>query len=387
LSPTETLVAPPSSGEFSFALGSVSDRRADIEGKQLQVATLLQETGCDGLLILDPDNFSWFTSGATPRGIIDPAEGPALLCTNDGRWLISGNADSQRFFDEDLEGLGFQLKEWAWQRGREQYFADLRSNRKLACDLSHPETQLIGDKLHRLRLTLTPYERACFLALGQLLAHAVEATCRTMTRGQTEREVAAQVSHRLLHRGVLPLHIGVAADGRSRLYRRFGFTPIPVERYAVLTATARKYGLTCTVSRSVCFGEPPAEFRAEHNAACKVGASYLAATWPDALTREVLLAGRRIYLITGYEHEWLLSPQGHLTGRAAVEQLFTPTSEDLLKAGNVVTWHASVGAAVSCDTFIVHDLGPTLLTPTEVWPLKRIRVQGAECIRPDVLVR
>ena len=36
---------------------------------------------------------------------------------------------------------------------------------------------------------------------------------------------------------------------------------------------------------------------------CKVNATYLASTWPDAVPREILLAGRRIYLVSGYEHE------------------------------------------------------------------------------------
>jgi hypothetical protein len=103
--------------------------------------------------------------------------------------------------------------------------------------------------------------------------------------------------------------------------------------------------------------------------------------------REILLAGRRIYLVSGYEHEWLHCPQGHLTSRAAVEMPLTPKTEDLFQAGLVVTWHASAGAATSCDTFLITEKGPEALTPAEVWPLKRIRIQGAEFIRPDVLVR
>jgi Xaa-Pro aminopeptidase len=370
-----------------LTLGISSDRRADIEAKQARVADLLQEVGCDSLLLLDPDNVAWLSGGATARGVLDSPSGPAVFCTPEARWLISGNVDSQRMFDEELDGLGFQLKEWPWHRGREQYLADLRSNRKVACDQPLSDTVPVGDKIQGFRIRLGPYEQACLLALGQLVAHALEATCRTMLQTQTEREVAAQISHRLIHRGVLPLHVGVAADGRSRLHRRFGFTPLPVERYAVLTATGRKYGLTCTASRSVCFGEIPADFRQEHNAACKVGAGYQAATWPDAVPREILLAGRRIYLISGYEHEWLLAPQGHLTGRAAVERQFTPQTEDLLHSGHAVTWCACAGAGMSCDSFLVQDDGPKLLTPTEVWPLKRIRIQGAECVRPDVLVR
>jgi len=245
----------------------------------------------------------------------------------------------------------------------------------------------VAEPLRLLRRRLTIYEQACQLAVGQTVAHALEATCRTLSPGESEREIAGHLSHRLLHRGILPLHIGVAVDGRSRLYRRFGFTSSTLELYAVLTVTARKYGVYVTASRSVCFGEVPPEFRQDHNAVCRVSASYLASTWPDAVPREILLAGRRIYLISGYEHEWQLTPQGHLTGRAAIELPLTPQTEDLFQSDWCVTWNASAGAACSCDTFLITEQGPKIVTPTEVWPLKRIRIQGAEFVRPDVLQR
>jgi hypothetical protein len=52
-----------------------------------------------------------------------------------------------------------------------------------------------------------------------------------------------------------------------------------------------------------------------------------------------------------------------------------------------LTWSASAGAAVSCDTFLVTDKGPQPITPPESWPVKRIRMQGNECSRADTLVR
>jgi Xaa-Pro aminopeptidase len=374
--------------EFSVDLGS--DRRTDIEFKQERVATLLRQTEQDGLLLLGVENIEWFTAGATPRGIIDPAAEPAIYCTPEARWLICSNVDSQRFFDEELDELGFQLKEWPWHWGRQQFLADLCLNRKLACDrLPGVEGSfvLVDDTLRKLRRALTPYEQACLTALGQLLSHGLEAACRTMARNDTEREVAGQLSHRLMHRGVWPVHIGIAADGRSALYRRQGFTHTAIEKYALVTATARKYGLHATASRTICFGEVPEDLKQAQNAVCRVSASYLASTWPDAVPREVLLAGRRIYMLSQFEHEWLLSPQGHVTGRAPVEMTFTPQTGDLLEAGWAVTWIASAGPACSCDTYLVTDKGPKSVTPTEVWPLKRIRIQGAECIRPDILVR
>jgi Xaa-Pro aminopeptidase len=368
-------------------MDAASDRRADIDAKVARVAALLQEQGCDGLLLLEPENVAWLTSGGMDRTLVDPANAPAAYCNGDQRWVLAGSADSQRLFDEEIDGLGFQLKEWPWHWGREQLLADLCPNRKVACDQPRPGMVHVGDTLRRLRCLLTLYEQACQQALGQVVAHALEATCRQLVAGETEREVAGQLSHRLIHRGAMPFHIGVAADGRSRTYRRFGFTSVPIQRYAVLTATARKYGLAVTASRSVCFGELPEDYRKDHNAVCRVGASYLASTWPDAVPREILLAGRRIYLISGFEHEWTQAPQGFLCGRVPIEMPFLPQTEDLFQQGWSVTWTPSAGAATQCDTYLVTEQGPRVVTPTEGWPLKGIKIQGAQLVQPDVLQR
>ncbi len=383
----EILVQPTTLTAGVTRADTVSDRRADIDAKMTKVAELLREVGCEGLLLLDPANFAWLTSGAMIRGLTEPAAEPAAYSNGEHRWIIASNVDSQRLFDEEVDGLGFQLKEWPWHWGRDQFLADLCHNRKVACDRPVNGIVNVAEQMRRLRRQLTPYEQACQLALGQTVAHALEATCRTLERGESEREIAGHLSHRLLHRGVLPLNIGVAVDGRSRLYRRFGFTSASLERYAVLTVTARKYGLYVTASRSVCFGEVPVELRQEHNAVCRVSALYLSSTWPDAVPREILMTGRRIYLISGYEHEWQLAPPGHITGRCPIEIALTPQTKDLFQTGWSVTWNASAGAANSCDTFLITDEGPRLITPTEYWPLKRIRIQGAEFVRPDVLQR
>jgi Xaa-Pro aminopeptidase len=382
---SETLVQPFPPAGSGAAEGP--GRRVDIEAKQVQVAALLQQLKCDGLLVLDPENFAWLTSGAVARSVLDPASQPALYFSAEQRWLIAANSVSQRLFDEEIDGLGFQLKEWPWYLGRDQLLADLCQGRNVVCDLPFGNLRSAAAELRALRRTLTPYEQACLRLLGQVVSHSLEATCRTLMQGESEREVAGQISHRLIHRGALPLYIGVAADGRSRLYRQFGFTSTPVNNYAVLTVTARKYGLCVTASRSVSFGKPEETFRAEHNAVCKVGATYLASTWPDALPREILAAGRRVYGLTGYEHDWRLAPQGHVTGRAPVELVLEPNTEELFQAGWAVTWSAGVGAASSCDTFLITDAGPRVVTPTEPWPLKRIRVQGADFVRPDILQR
>src|SRR3954453_19482935 len=71
-----------------------SDRRADIDTKQAMVAALLQEAGCEGLLIFEPETFGWLTSGATARGILDAGGLPALYFSAEQRWVLAGNVDS-----------------------------------------------------------------------------------------------------------------------------------------------------------------------------------------------------------------------------------------------------------------------------------------------------
>lgn len=351
------------------------------------MADLLQEVGCDGLLVLDPANFAWLSSGGVSRGAIDPASMPVLYFSPEGRWVISANVDTQRLFDEELDGLGFQIKEWPWHGSRDQLLTDLCQGRKVASDLPFGDCVPVGDRLSRMRRKLTAYEQACYRALGQVVGHALEATSRHINPGDTEREAAGHMSHRLVHRGASPLLLTALADGRAGLYRQGGFTPAPINTYCVLIVAAQKYGLCAMASRSVCFGTPPETFRSEHDAACRVAATFTASSWPDAVPSQVFATAQRVYSLTGAEHEWRLCPQGHLTGRALTEQTLLPKSEELFQANWAITWRASIGAALSCDTFLITEDGPRTITVADNWPLKKIRIQGAEFVRPDILVR
>src|SRR5207253_7989580 len=135
------------------------------------------------------------------------------------RWLVASNVDAQRLFDEELDGLGFQLKQWPWYTEREQLLADLCQGRTIACDRSGSGLKAIGERLRRLRRALTPYEQACLRTVGGIVSHALEATCRNLAPNETEREAAGQLHHRLVHRGTQPAVVQVAADGRPRRYR------------------------------------------------------------------------------------------------------------------------------------------------------------------------
>src|SRR5260370_35933636 len=102
-------------------------------------------------------------------------------------------------------------------------------------------------------------------------------------------------------------------------------------------------------SRSIVFDQDDPLFRKEHDAACKVSATYVASSWPDSVPRAILASGQRIFQLVGAEAEFYLCPQGHIIGRTPVELQFTPQVEELLQNNWGVCWNVSVGAALSCD--------------------------------------
>ncbi|MCS7168792.1 MAG: M24 family metallopeptidase [Gemmatales bacterium] len=363
------------------------DRRADIDAKHERVSKWLQEQGWEGLLLLEPANVAWFTSGATSRGLCPEGEQPALLITPTQRWLLASNAEAQRLFDEELDGLGFMLKEWQWDWRRDYLLRSLAQAKRLACDRAYLDLPSAAEWLAERRRCLTPYEQACCKQLAEVVVHAVEAACRNFQPRESERELAGQVAHRLLRRGAWPVHISVIADGRSQRYRRHGFTAMPIERWCVVSATARKYGLHVSVCRTVSFGPPEPSVREAHANACKILAALTAASWPDAIVREVFQAARRIYDLVGAEHEWHAAPIGHLMGREAIELVIYPDSDTVMQVGWTLFWSPCVGPALMGDTVVVTTQGPQILTTVEAWPIVLVRVSGMQVQLPGILER
>src|SRR4051812_11848256 len=363
-------------------------RRAEIEAKQDRVAGLLAEAGADGLLLLDPANIAWLAGAPLCHGIPDPADWPALFLNATQRWLVCGNLDTQRLFDQHLDGLGFQLKEWPWDRGRDRLLTDLRLNRRMASDRVLSESVPLGPTLRRLRCTLTEAEQGRLRELGAATAHALEAACRALEPGQTEEQVSGQLAHRLLHRGIQPVALTVAADGRGQRHPRPGVTAAAVRSSCAVGVTAMRAGLHVAAARTVHLGPAGDEVRAQFDAACRIAAALVAAGSTRTAAAAVLQAGERVAHLGGHDDFWRATPPGHVTGWLPAERPLPPGTPMVLEAGWAVTWRAAVGGAAVADTHLVAAPAGGVAPPgAEFWPVKRVKVQGLTLDLPDVLER
>ncbi len=369
---------------------TVARRRDDVEEKHRRICDFLDATGHDAVVLGRADSIAWFTSGGDLGQDLGGELGSVQLFINRTcRAVITDNVQSARAFEEELAGLGFQLKERAWHDDPGQIVGQLSRNKKIATDLcleSTPWTRKL-DCLRSLRQPLTGLERQRMRELGRTLSAAVEATCRNFVKGEKEADIAGHLAHRLIREGVIPVDLRVAGDDRLERFRQSTFKSVPIEKRATITVTGRRFGLCASLSRTVSFGPVEPEYRAKHLVATMVDASCFYFSRPKEKVSEVFRRAKRIYEKFDHPHEWTLDYLGHVIGYAPREILITPDSPFVLRDDTALCWSPSVGAARSCDTVVIDSRGYEVVTAARNWPQIDVAVKGYVIHRPGILER
>jgi Xaa-Pro aminopeptidase len=365
-------------------------RRQDIETKHQRVRDFLDTTGNDAVVLGRADSVAWFTSGGDLGLDLGTEAASVLLYINRGsRAVITDNVQCARVFEEELAGLGFQLKERPWYEDPGRVLAELSHNKRIASDMGQTSSPWPreGDPLRALRLPLTDLERQRFRELGRTLTLAVEATCRNFVRGEKEADIAGHLAHRLIREGVVPVDLRVASDDRLARFRQPIFKAAPIDKRVTITATGRRHGLCATVSRTVSFGPVDEEYRCCHGLAAMIDATCIYFSRHGETVGEVVRRAKRIYEKFNHPHEWSLDYLGFLTGYAPREALLLPDSPLVLIHGMPLCWSPSVGAARSSDTLVVDRRGYDLVTSAQNWPQIDVAVKGFVIPRPGILER
>jgi Xaa-Pro aminopeptidase len=365
-------------------------RRADVEEKQRRIVALLDATGHDGVVLGRADSIAWFTSGGDLAQCFGSEASAVLLYVNrTSRAVITDNVQSARVFEEELAGLGFQLKERAWYDDPSRIVAELGHNKRLITDLG-PRTspwQRESDPLRALRQPLTPLERQRLRELGRTLTLAAEATCRNFVQGETEADVAGHLAHRLIREGVIPVDLRVAGDDRLARYRQPCFKAAPIRHRATIAVAGRRHGLCAALTRTVSFGPAPEAIHQQHGLAAMVDATCIYFSRPGEKVSEVIRRAKRIFEKFDHPHEWTLGYLGHGIGYTPREQFLLPDSAASIEAGTALRWSPSVGPARSEDTVVIESRGYEVVTEAQNWPKLEVVVKGFLLTRPGILER
>lgn len=364
-------------------------RRADVDEKHRRVIAFLDRHNYEGVVLGRADSVAWFTAGGDVARNFACERGSVLLYINRKcRAVLADNVQSARVFEEEIGGLGFQLKERAWYDDPERIVAELSHGKRLAGDCPVPPCVDELSALRALRLTLTKLERQRLRELGRAVTRAVEATCRNFAPGETEADVAGHLAHRLIREQVIPVELRVASDDRLARFRQPSFKAAPIQGHATIAVVGRRAGLCAGVTRTVSLGPIDPGFREAHALAAMVDATCIFFSRPGEAVREVFRRARRIYEKFGHPDEWTLDYQGHFTGYAPCEGRLMPDSDFVLQSDMALRWSPSVGPARSEDTVVVDGRGGyEVVTEAQHWPKLEVVVKGYTMTRPGILER
>ena len=354
--------------------------------KLSRIRNLAARRGLDAILLQRVSSVAWATGGAS--AYVNMARSNAevsLLITRDKQYLLTNNIEAIRLEKEELlisQGWDFNVTPWfepgdALQR--------LTAGLKLGTDFYYPGAMDLSGEFAQLRVNLTAEEGARFRILGKLCGEAMDAAIRAVHPGQTEYELAGLLAGETERRGVQTIVNLIAVDERIFNFRH----PLPTDKklthYAMLILCGRRSGLVCSLTRLVYFGKLPEEIRRKAQAVAKVDAAMIAATRPGQTLGQIFACAQEAYAEAGTPDEWRLHHQGGPAGYEPREFIATPSSTEIVAAGQVYAWNPSITGCKSEDSILVGEDSFEVLSAVPGWPAIQVEVEGRLIERPDIL--
>lgn len=372
---------------YPYHATATPTRIDDVRLKHARVCEFLEDARLDALLLESRENFAWYTSGGDNTLGTVGATCAALFVTRDSVIAVVPDPHVQRIQIEQLAGLDIEVRPVPWQEPPSAVLEDLRRGLRTGSDRGSLGTSNESLALARLRIDLTPLERERYREVGRAVAHAVEATARHLEQGQSEAEVAGQLSHRLIKHDLMPIELYVAADDRLARYGRPVYGTANVDQRCWIAATAMRYGMCVTCSRTVCFGTPEADFIRDFEQASMAAAAAIYYSRPGSTVPQVLERVERTFRKRGRPEEYSRADPGSVTGYTPCEMPLHATSQYRLGDPIALVWRPVMGSAASCDTIVVDHLGYDIVSGPRRWPQIQIEVSGHRVERPDMLLR
>jgi len=364
-------------------------RLEEVAAKVERVRGLMAEEELSAVVLGGATNFAWITAGGDDVVALASERGVACaVITDDGQYVITDNIEAGRLADEELSGLEFEIVQDEWHKENFVQMLDAIVEGDAAADGNWlPGASDYGDEIARLRWSLLPSEIERYRALGQEVSRCLTESAREIQPGQSEFEIAALLTGKLKALDIAPNVILIATDERIAKYRH----PLPkakkLERYAMLVASVRRFGLQASATRLVHFGELSAELKQRHQACCLVDACFNLETKPGARVANVFARAQQTYAATGFPDEWRLHHQGGACGYAGRDYKATPDIDEVVYDNQAFAWNPSITGTKSEDTVVATAEGPDVLTAAVDWPMLEVEYHGKTLARPDILIR
>jgi Xaa-Pro aminopeptidase len=233
---------------------------------------------------------------------------------------------------------------------------------RLGADVPIDGAVEVSAAIAELRAVLDPDAVQRLRGVGRDATAAMAEAAATVHPGMSEFEAAAALDAACRRRGMSATVLLAAADERIRQHRHPVAVGEPIERRAMLVASAQRGGLYANLTRIVDL-EPPDEELVRRMTACEEILARMRdeATRPGRTLAEAFGDCQRFYAEAGYPDEWMRHHQGGTTGYGSREVIATPSTPDPIRPGQAFAWNPSIAGAKAEETFLLGEAGPEVI--------------------------
>lgn len=355
--------------------------------KREKLRAWLKANNLDGAIISRRDNFAWITTGGDNRVINCSEVGVGhLVITPDRHYLVSHYMDSDRLMEEQLPGQGYEQVTTYWYQGDERARALALAGVNVAADTFFPGTHFAAEAIMDLQWPLNEIEVTRTRWLAGTVGEILKKVFYEVEPGMTEREIQVHLHSQLIRQGMDYEVAIVGSDERIHRYRHVLATDKPLERYLLLGPVVRKWGLFALVSRSVHFGEPPAEVQRAFQAAATIEGRIISILEEGLKFSQILDCQKAWYEQLGVPDGWIYHFQGGPTGYVLVDAARSLTDK-AIQVPQAYSWFTTVKGAKVEEVTLLTQKGAEIASLGENWPVIEVDTPKGPYKVPGMLIR
>lgn len=359
----------------------------DASQKRELLRKWMDEHGMDAVIISTADNFAWITSGGNNKVINDSEGGVGhIVISRDHHYLISMYMDADRLIDDQVPGQGYELVTMYWYEGDEKAKVKSLVSGKIGADTAIPGTENISGELINLQWPLTSLELERYRWLGKQHSDVIEKILFEVQPGISELEILRQIVIELAKRDI-KLDVPICgSDERILKYRHILATEKKLEKYLLIGPVISRWGLHSLCSRSLYFGEPPAEIQSAFKAAATIEGRIFTELREGLKFKDILELQKMWYADVGHPDGWKFHYQGGPTGYVIVDCGQNQT-DNVVCAPQPFSWFTTIRGAKVEELAILTKDGLEIASLSKNWPTIEVETDKGLYSVPGMLIR
>lgn len=343
----------------------MDDVPADVVKTRLaDVRLWMEKERLDAIAIGSRTNFAWLTFGGRGTFTSSTNRSDAVIIVSQDRTIVvAPHMDAERLSTEELGSTDYEMVAVPWyEKSVDDVVATiLEEFANVNNDSTSPQL------LDSLRATLHPLEMQRLENIGASCDRIMhEVATQELEPEVRDYEVQSRLARAFIADGFEVVHIMVGFDDRISRYRHPICIGETLGRYAFLHVAVRKYGLHGILTRSVHFGEPPADLARRYEACATIYSHCLRHSGTGGTYRDILHMQRQLYADLGFAAEWKRHHQGGPTGYMLFEPACISRPDDVVSPGTALVWFPTISGAKHEETVLAQASGGVSMT----FPLK-----------------